>query len=135
MPDQAAVLFANDAFYLAFATKDIAAMDQVWATNTPVTCIHPGWDMTAGRNAVMESWRDILASPNAPEIRSHNASVSVIGDTAYVVCTEILEDKGFLIATNIFVREGSLWKMVHHQAGAVPPPSKETLSSEPEPMQ
>ncbi|MEQ8193277.1 MAG: nuclear transport factor 2 family protein, partial [Rhodospirillales bacterium] len=74
-------------------------------------------------------------NPNAPEIRCHNASVSVIGDTAYVVCNEILKDKGFLIATNIFVREGSLWRMIHHQAGTAPPPPREALQSDPEPMQ
>ncbi|MFQ5786213.1 MAG: nuclear transport factor 2 family protein, partial [Alphaproteobacteria bacterium] len=25
--------------------------------------------------------------------------------------------RGCLVATNVFVREGAAWKMVHHQAG------------------
>jgi len=126
MSDQAAVLFANDAFYVAFATKDFETMDQIWAQMTPVTCIHPGWELLAGRETVMDSWRDILASPNSPDIRCQDAGASVMGDTAYVVCTEILKDKGYLIATNIFIREGNIWKLVHHQAGALPAPPGET---------
>ena len=42
MPEHAAVLFANDAFYLAFANRDYDAMDVIWARDAPVTCIHPG---------------------------------------------------------------------------------------------
>jgi hypothetical protein len=78
-----------------------------------------------GREAVMDSWQDILTSKNSPDIRCQDASASILGDTAYVVCTEVLKDKGYLIATNIFIREGNLWKMVHHQAGAIPAPQNE----------
>jgi len=38
------------------------------------------------------------------------------------VCYEVLEG-GFLAATNVFVREDGAWRMVHHQAGASPPPT------------
>ena len=33
-----------------------------------------------------------------------------------MICFEEISGS-FLIATNIFVREGGRWKMVHHQAG------------------
>ena len=36
------MLFANEAFYRAFADRDMAAMDGVWAVHAPVACIHPG---------------------------------------------------------------------------------------------
>ncbi len=32
---------------------------------------------------------------------------------------------GYLVATNIFIREAGAWKMVHHQAGPTPPPTIE----------
>ncbi len=131
MSDHAAVLFSNDAFYVAFATRDFEIMNQVWAHSTPVTCIHPGWELLAGRESVMESWQDILSSSNSPEIRCQDASAFVIGETAYVVCTEALKDKGYLIATNIFIQEDNLWKMVHHQAGAIPTPPNETATPPP----
>jgi hypothetical protein len=134
MSDHAAVLFANDAFYVAFATKDVDAMKIIWAQTMPITCLHPGWELLTGRETVMDSWDGILLNDNSPEIRCQDASASVLGDTAYVVCTEVLKDKGYLIATNIFIREGNLWKMVHHQAGAIQAPEEETeLPPPPEP--
>ena len=41
---------------------------------------------------------------------------------AFVVCYERL-GPNFLIATNLFVKEDGAWKMVHHQAGPIPPPA------------
>jgi hypothetical protein len=121
MPEYAAVLFSNDAFYLAFANQDFEAMRSVWAARTPVTCIHPGWDVLSDRDDVIDSWRQILGNPTATNIICKSPMVRVLGPTAYVICHEVL-DQGNLIATNVFVQEDGLWKMVHHQAGAAPPP-------------
>ncbi len=124
MSEHAAVLFANDAFYVAFATRDAEAMDALWARQGPVTCIHPGWAALSGRREVMLSWQAILANPDAPKIQCRSAVAHVHGDSAYVVCYEVLE-QGFLVATNVFVREDGAWRMVHHQAGATPPPPED----------
>ena len=48
MADDEAVLFANEAFYRAFADRDVEAMDEVWAQGVPVACIHPGWQRARG---------------------------------------------------------------------------------------
>ena len=48
MSDEEAVLAANEAFYRAFAARDFAAMDALWAAEAPVACIHPGWDALVG---------------------------------------------------------------------------------------
>jgi ketosteroid isomerase-like protein len=124
MSEQAAVLFANEAFYVAFAVCDFSAMDALWSRRWSVTCIHPGWNVLAGREPVMESWRAILSSPNAPRVGCRNAVARVLGDTAYVICYEAI-DSSFLVATNVFAREDGGWKMVHHQAGATPSPPLE----------
>ena len=123
--NDAAVLFANEAFYLAFDNRDVQAMGDLWARRAPVTCIHPGWRALSGRDDVMERWESILNSPHAPKISCHSASAHVHGDMAYVICYEDV-DNTFLIATNVFVMEDGSWKMVHHQAGASPsPPASE----------
>jgi hypothetical protein len=133
MSDHVAVLFANEAFYVAFATGDADAMDEVWARQTPVTCIHPGWNLLAGREAVMSSWRNILGHPRTQGIRCVNPSAWLLGGMAYVTCHEAI-DQAFLIATNVFVRENGAWKMVHHQAAAAPPPMEDE-PEEPDTMQ
>jgi len=127
MPQHAAVLFSNDAFYAAFAGRNPEAMQAVWSGREAVTCIHPGWPPLLGRDAVMQSWRRILSNPTTPTVVCHNATARVFGETAYVVCHEQVGDS-FLVATNVFVLEDRRWRLVHHQAGAAPAP-------EPEPSQ
>ena len=111
-----AVLFANDAFYHAFANGDIGAMEAVWASETPVVCIHPGWEALTERARIMESWRMILGSDETPAITCCEPRANALGEVALVVCYEAV-GQSVLVATNAFVREGGAWKMVHHQAG------------------
>ena len=123
MSDRDEVLFANEAFYLCFAGGDAEGMDGVWARGAAVTCIHPGWEALSGRDAVMASWRSIIEA-GSPNIQCSAPEVSLYGDAATVICFEDV-DGGFLIATNVFVREEGTWRMVHHQAGptrGAPPP-------------
>ena len=112
----AEVIAANEAFYAAFTRRDGDAMDALWARRAAVACIHPGRDALRGREPVMTSWRAILASPHAPEIRCAGATAHVAGEMAFVVCHELIGG-GRLVATNVFVREDGRWKMAHHQAG------------------
>ena len=72
----------------------------------------------------MASWRSILAGGGAPDIRCRNAEASIFGGVAFVICYEQIGGE-FLVATNVFVREESGWKMVHHQAGPTGPPTFE----------
>lgn len=113
------ILFANGAFYHAFAARDLPAMTALWARTAPVTCIHPGWDVITEREEIIASWRAIFAGPNPPDIRCQDARVHAYRDIAVVTCHEIITGAA-LTATNIFVREGDGWKIVHHQAGPLP---------------
>jgi hypothetical protein len=111
-----AVLFANDAFYAAFASGDVAAMEGVWARDVPVACIHPGWAPLTVREEVMASWRGILEGAAAPVIQFTLAGSFVYGEFAFVVCYEQV-GANILVATNIFLSQAGAWKMIHHQAG------------------
>ncbi|HKJ71441.1 MAG TPA: nuclear transport factor 2 family protein [Gammaproteobacteria bacterium] len=118
-----AVLFANQAFYHAFNSRDADFMDRIWARHAPVACIHPGWDPLVGREAVMESWRQIFANTTGGTLQAQEERTVVSGDHAYVLTYEVIGEQP-LIATNLFVREEGEWRMVHHQAGpcqSVPP--------------
>jgi ketosteroid isomerase-like protein len=114
--ERTAVIAANAAFYDAFAAGALEAMDDLWARSVPVTCIHPGWGVLAGRDEVMASWAAILTAPERPAIACVEPQATVLGDVALVVCFERVGG-GFLAATNGFVREEGAWRMIHHQAG------------------
>jgi len=114
------VLAANAAFYRAFADRDLRAMEALWARNARVACMHPGWRALHGRDAVMASWRSILGSPDAPEVTCSCESVIPGEGMAVVLCVESLRG-GSLAATNVFVREGGDWRIVHHHAGPIAP--------------
>ena len=116
MTERAAVLFVNQAFYEAFRARDMETMDQLWAREVPVACIHPGWRALTTRSDVMDSWRDILASDSVPEIACRGAQVFLSGETAFVICYEVVTG-GVLVATNIYRKEQGAWRLMHHQAG------------------
>jgi len=118
MPDERDVLAANQAFYDAFAARDLTAMDALWARRAPVTCVHPGWQALRGRDAVLASWHGILHGPNPPAIRCADATAHLLGDAAVVVCTERLPGVE-LVATNVFVREDGTWRLAQHHASGV----------------
>lgn len=116
--DEEEILAANAAFYRAFASRDVEAMDALWSQRSGVACLHPGWRALHGRDEVMASWRGILGSPDAPAIACSEEEVYATGGSGFVVCVESVDD-GRLAATNVFVREDDGWKMVHHHAGPI----------------
>ncbi len=113
-----AALAANEAFYRAFNQKDVAAMDDVWSASPDVTCVHPGWNVLQGREAVLESWHNILGNPNQTRIVTGGATVSLHGTMALVICRELVGGSP-LVASNVFALEGEAWKLVHHHSGPV----------------
>lgn len=126
MNESAAVIFTNDAFYRAFADRDLDAIGAIWADREPVTCLHPGWAPLRGREAVLESFAAIFQGPAPPEIGVEAAEAAVHGDLAVVICYERI-GHDFLIATNVFRHDGDAaggWRLVHHQAGPVNEPPR-----------
>ena len=116
------ILFANDAFYAAFASGDAAAMDDLWAQSAPLVCIHPGAAPLFERDDIISSWQGILSSDQVGDMSCLAPRLVNNDGLALVVCYEQLGG-GTLVATNGFVLEDSRWRMVLHQAGpcAEPP--------------
>ena len=114
--DDREILAANQAFYDAFTRADLTTIEELWASLSPVACIHPGWDALHGRDDVLDSFRAILGGGRAPSVTCVDPTAMLLGETAFVICYEAI-DGTHLVATNVFVREDGRWKLVHHQAG------------------
>ena len=118
MSDADDVLAVNERFYAAFSNRDFAAMDAIWAAQSPVSCVHPGWMTLRGRSDVLHSWAAIISNPGQPRVVPGAATADIHGEIAIVHCREFVAGTP-LVATNIFVREGGQWRMLHHHSSPV----------------
>ena len=90
-------------------------MDELWSSKAPTSCMYiPAGNSSGREDAPIVGGASSEAGVLA--IRCREPEVFLYGDTATVLCYEEVEG-GFLIATNVFIREAATRKMVHHQAG------------------
>ncbi len=125
--EEAAVREANEAFYRALETLDLAAMDRLWAHEPWVRCIHPGSDVLVGWERVRASWAQIFENTRWIRVMPTEVSVRRFGDLAVAACAENITaahegDVGVAVAqaTNLFVRAPDGWRMIHHHASPAP---------------
>lgn len=117
-----AVLAANQRFYDAHENRDFAAMEAICEQSDRAVCIHPGWPILRGWEAVGESWRRILSGPGRNQFILTNEAVAVAGDIAWVTLDENLMQggaTGTVAATNMFARHGDTWLLVVHHGSPV----------------
>lgn len=117
---------ANERFYRAFESLDIHQMESVWATDWPVKCIHPGWELRSGWPAVRDGWVLVFNHTNGIRFDVRDVDIVVNGDLAWVTCMEIVRmidngesQRSRIVATNVFLRRAKGWLMVHHQASPI----------------
>jgi ketosteroid isomerase-like protein len=117
---------ANQRFYDAFESLDIARMDEVWAHLEYVTCIHPGWALRSGWPEVRDSWVLIFNNTFSMKFQLSDVTIQVAGDVAWVICTENITSqqseepqRAKVLATNLYERIGDEWLMIHHHGSAV----------------
>jgi uncharacterized protein (TIGR02246 family) len=125
--DQVAVAEANDAFYAALSSADLAAMSEVWFPADWAECVHPGWAALRGWETIRDAWRTIFENGSPVTVSTSDVRVRLLGDVAWVSCLErISTTDGEQIhtamaqATNLFVRHDGRWRMAVHHASPVP---------------
>jgi hypothetical protein len=130
---------ANLAFYRAFERLDLEAMSKLWARSVEVTCVHPGWDIVIGYDAVMQSWQTIFDGTSEIRFRLDDPRITASEQMGWVVCRELLYTtvndmpiENLLPTINAFVLEQGEYRIAHHHAAPLlagkprvvrPPPS------------
>ena len=117
------VLEVNQRFYKAINDQDLAFMKTVWHVEYPSLCLHPGWHIISGYDAIIQSWRDIFSSSNPMEIRLANVDLVASLDLAWVSCEETIFSitldgvkSAKVYATNLFKKVNGRWQMILHHA-------------------
>jgi ketosteroid isomerase-like protein len=121
---------AAQAFYQAFEAKDVDAMMATWADDEEIVCVHPGGARLVGYEAVRASWERIFSGGGEISFRLEAA---VVIETVGLAMQSALEEirgssrdaRGIAIATNVFMRTPSGWRMVCHHASPAPPEARE----------
>ena len=121
------ILEANKKFYVALGDRNIDLMRTVFVRDAKAGCMHPGWVMLRGWDAIMQSWENVFDPEDKLNIKLHNVTVDVNGDTAWVTCIQELTYvrrepvmMNVSVSTNIFERNETGWLMVIHHASPVP---------------
>ena len=120
-----AIKAANQRFYDAFGTLDIAEMDSVWEPSEAAMCVHPGWPTIGGWDQIRESWQRIFENTTLMLFNLQHVSAVVREDDGWVTCVEnissVLQGQASnfgILSTNIFVRPPQGWRMIAHHASS-----------------
>jgi len=120
--DHDALIDANQAFYDAHEARDLNAMSHLWHDGDRVVCVHPGWPILRGREAVLASWQRIFDGPGRNQFILTNVRADGIGDAGWVSLEENLIDGAethTIAATNIFVRQQGRWRLLSHHGSPI----------------
>lgn len=125
--DYEEVIKVNERFYKALGTRDLEMMNTVWVKDSRAGCVHPGWIMLRGWQAIRQSWENVFDPRDQVDIGLSDISVEIKGDTAWLTCiqelTYINRDPIMVNvsqSTNIFERRDAIWFMVLHHASPIP---------------
>ncbi len=121
------------AFYQAFEARDLEAMMATWADDEEIICVHPGGARIVGYDAVRASWEQIFGSETKLTFRlDDTVTIETVGLAVQSAIEHITATgktvSGDAVATNVFMRTPSGWRIVCHHASTSPPlpPVRET---------
>jgi ketosteroid isomerase-like protein len=123
---------AEAAFYEALERADLDAMMEVWSEDDEVSCIHPGGPRLTGYEQVRENWTQIFKSGQRLQVHlSDQVIVSGVMFSVHSLHENILVRgeggtagvRSVVVATNVFMRAGSGWRMVLHHGSPAPAPT------------
>ena len=116
---------ASERFYAAVESMlngDASGMSDVWSPRATASTMHPLGGRQVGWDAVRESWENAAEAFEGGSVEVSDLEVCVLGaGAAYTTGVEHVQASvggkslSFDIrATNVFAREGTVWRIVHH---------------------
>jgi len=114
------------AFYHAFEGKDIEMMMATWAEDEDIVCVHPGGARLVGYEAVRAGWEQLFSGNTRLTFRLdqivviETVGLALQSAVEHVTVGDDREPRGAAIATNVFLRTPSGWRMVVHHASPAP---------------
>ena len=121
---------ASDKFYAALKRTingDATQMAEVWSQNSDVSTLHPIGGSQVGWDEVRVSWENLSKICSNGSVKLTDQRVCAGADFSYEAGTEHV---AALVAgsavqtefrvTNIYRREGSEWRIVHHHTDLNP---------------
>lgn len=112
------------AFYQAFEARDLDAMMAAWADDEEIICVHPGGPRMVGYDAVRTAWEQLFSGDAKLTFRLDEI---VVIETVGLALQSAIEHvstsagtaRGTAVATNVFMRTPSGWRVVCHHASPV----------------
>src|SRR5215471_5703455 len=114
------------AFYQAFEARDIETMMATWAEDEDIVCVHPGGPRLVGYEAVRAGWEQLFSGNTRLSFRVdqivviETVGLALQSAVEHVTVGDDREPRGAAIATNVFLRTPSGWRMVVHHASPAP---------------
>ena len=133
---------ASDRFYVALdalCKGEPALMVEAWHHSPRATISHPMGEWAEGWDQIHATWLELAKVISDGGVVLRGLKIFVYGDIAY---TTAVEEADIVLGgrraswsanvTNIFHREGGVWKIIHHHADKAPSAEKaiDALASE-----
>jgi ketosteroid isomerase-like protein len=121
---------ASEQFYAALNRLfegDASPMTDIWSHGKSVTTMHPLGGREVGWDEFWKKWEEASGAFSGGQVKLGDQLIQIAGDIAYEVGMEqgaaMLAGEEVSIeqrVTNIYSREASTWKIVHHHADVSP---------------
>ena len=114
------------AFYQAFEAKDVDAMMATWAEDEDIVCVHPGGPRLVGYEAVRAGWEQLFGGETKLSFRLdeivviETVGLAMQSAIEHVTVGNEPQPRGAAIATNIYLRTPSGWRIVVHHSSPAP---------------
>ncbi len=124
-------------FYEALQKADIEALMAVWADDDEIVCVHPGGPRMVGPGAIRAAFEAIFSQNAIPVVPEQVHRLQWMGGAVHhlVERIEVTGEQGkqtaFVLATNVYVKTPSGWRLAAHHASPgslqeAPPSAGET---------